>query len=108
MYVDDSKFIQWMRNILVPFLSYKENQDYSYVTPVYILNSNQDETLLQRPIDHNKWSTSKQMKGVNIHCLVKPVCKYVTSKTVHQKENVPNANHFNNIQPLNNEKDWLG
>jgi len=36
------------------------------------------------------------------------VCKYVTSKTVHQKEKVPNAYHFNNIQPLNNEKDWLG
>jgi len=32
-------------------------------------------------------------------------CKYVTSKTEHQKEKVPNANHFNNIQPLNNEKD---
>lgn len=33
------------------------------------------------------------------------VCKYVTSKTQHQKQKVPNANHFKNIQPLNNKND---
>jgi hypothetical protein len=33
------------------------------------------------------------------------VYKHVTSKTQHQKQQVPNANHFNNIQPLTNEKD---
>lgn len=48
-------------------------QDYCYVTPIHILNINQDETLLQHPTDHNKWSTSKKIKGVNIHCLVKTV-----------------------------------
>lgn len=80
MYADDSKFIQWMRNTVVPFLSWLQGksrlhneQDYSHVTPVHILNSNRDETLSQWPTDHNKWSTSKQMKGVDIHCLVKTV-----------------------------------
>jgi len=50
-----------MRNILVPFLSQLQGktrlhqvQVYSYVTPIHILNNNQNETLLQLPTDHNK------------------------------------------------------